>query len=1036
MKKLLILLFLLIGIASFAQTTGELQTILSTSQTDSYITGQGSQTALNQNVILATAGTGATDAVSGGTISYRAILIHIVPASGTVTAGAITFEGSNDNFVSTALPILLYDMSSQGANPVSTYTLAASTPRYFGGYIPFRYVRARISTGVTGTTTGVQAFTTLSRQDFIPPSWNVTQATAANLNATVTGTINTAPTDITASGNITAANANLTTGVPTANSTVTTATLTGQGTAMIQVTGAFSATIIVQGTRDGSNWSNITQLMAANQSTIGSNGQITSAAVFKANIAGYNLFRVTASAYTSGTATVTIGASSSTGLVSLDAYQGYSSATTALTVTQASEQVQDVLITGQGAQSASGNNIILATAGSAATDVMQGAAGSAVNTTGGISYKSFYIQIIGSVGIASGQVIFEGSNDNTTFTPLPVYDEALVTGVPITAAFSIAASTNRYFSGATRFRYVKCRISTVFAGGTVQAITKFSTQTYVAPALTVAQPTLANLNGTVRITDAGTNIASVKAASTAAASTDQSIVVQLNPIQPSLTTALNINEASYGGTAVVNGGVAGVPSVGGNIAVGTARTANPVTVGGADANNLTRVALLDPLGAQQTYGAGETVAPFAVGTGAAAITDGTNAKTIIINSRESESDVYVYISSISTTPTFQLEASVDNISFRIIPLSRIDNTASGQQFIGGTAATPTITPVAGSVYRGKIYGAIYIRMHLTAGTTTNTTGHIRVVSLQSDSGQTTSALGFTAANTTEAVGSASLNVTGTVLTGGVRTLSNPFRGGGKAVLTVEGSSGTTGTNTLVLEGSTDGTTYTALSLQPLTGGATAASVSFTTATTPFAGGIWEADISQYAFVRARASVVMTTTPYVWGGLKLVSAQASIQKKRTYRAAFVVAAAASATDIFQLIGSATTTVEVTRIFISGTQTTGGVVDVYIKKRSTANTAGTSTASTNVPLVSSDAAATAVGAIYTANPTTGTDVGNIYIQSVPVQLATGSSNGIVEIAFGDRGKPLLLLGVAQALAINLNGVTVAGGSFKVTIEFVEY
>ena len=42
--------------------------------------------------------------------------------------------------------------------------------------------------------------------------------------------------------------------------------------------------------------------------------------------------------------------------------------------------------------------------------------------------------------------------------------------------------------------------------------------------------------------------------------------------------SMNMNQ--YGGSGVVNGGVSGVPSVGGNIAIGTAATANPVPVGG------------------------------------------------------------------------------------------------------------------------------------------------------------------------------------------------------------------------------------------------------------------------------------------------------------------------------------------------------------------------------------------------------------------------------------------------------------------------
>jgi hypothetical protein len=159
-------------------------------------------------------------------------------------------------------------------------------------------------------------------------------------------------------------------------------------------------------------------------------------------------------------------------------------------------------------------------------------------------------------------------------------------------------------------------------------------------------------------------------------------------------------------------------------------------------------------------------------------------------------------------------------------------------------------------------------------------------------------------------------------------------------------------------------------------------------------------------------------------------------KRTYRCAFVVAPAATAQDVFQLIGSATTTVEITKIVVSGTQTTGGMVDLYIKKRSTANTGGTSTASTNVPMISTDAAATAVGAIYTANPTLGTDVGNIQIQSLPLSAATATTNNVAEIKFGETGKPVILSGVAQALAINLNGATVTGGSLKITVEFTEY
>lgn len=171
-------------------------------------------------------------------------------------------------------------------------------------------------------------------------------------------------------------------------------------------------------------------------------------------------------------------------------------------------------------------------------------------------------------------------------------------------------------------------------------------------------------------------------------------------------------------------------------------------------------------------------------------------------------------------------------------------------------------------------------------------------------------------------------------------------------------------------------------------------------------------------------------------LELIPSNSVINNKRTYRTAFVVTPATTPTDVFQLIGSATTKVEVNKIILSGTMTTAGMADVYISKRSTANTLGTSSASVNVPMVSTDAAATAVGAIYTANPTTGTSVGDVYIQSIPFATTTDKTNNIVEIDFGERGKPVILSGVAQALAINLNGATLTGLNLKVTVEFTEY
>lgn len=75
---------------------------------------------------------------------------------------------------------------------------------------------------------------------------------------------------------------------------------------------------------------------------------------------------------------------------------------------------------------------------------------------------------------------------------------------------------------------------------------------------------------------------------------------------PVLASTSSMNAAQWGGTAVANGGVAGVPAVGGNVAAGVAPTANPINVGGWD-GRYTRRFLTDTFGSLATY---EVAPPF------------------------------------------------------------------------------------------------------------------------------------------------------------------------------------------------------------------------------------------------------------------------------------------------------------------------------------------------------------------------------------------------------------------------------------------
>lgn len=103
------------------------------------------------------------------------------------------------------------------------------------------------------------------------------------------------------------------------------------------------------------------------------------------------------------------------------------------------------------------------------------------------------------------------------------------------------------------------------------------------------------------------------------------------------------------------------------------------------------------------------------------------------------------------------------------------------------------------------------------------------------------------------------------------------------------------------------------------------------------------------------------------------------EKRTYRAATnsTVAAPAATGSFFILSGSATTTVRVRMIRISGMSVaTLALGQLTMKKYSTAFSGGTATTLTQVPLDSNDAAATlGTCSVYTASPTDGTLVGTI-------------------------------------------------------------
>lgn len=148
-------------------------------------------------------------------------------------------------------------------------------------------------------------------------------------------------------------------------------------------------------------------------------------------------------------------------------------------------------------------------------------------------------------------------------------------------------------------------------------------------------------------------------------------------------------------------------------------------------------------------------------------------------------------------------------------------------------------------------------------------------------------------------------------------------------------------------------------------------------------------------------------------------------------------ASSATDIFTLVPTGgTKIVTITKVVVSCTQTTPGAIDLVFLKRSTADTAGTSSTPTIVKLDSQNPTSAASALAYTANPTAGTLVGNLSVYKLNcLGTSTASPEDLVIENFGYLNQGVILRGTGEQFAINLNSQTVTGGSFDIDIEWRE-
>ncbi|MGJ4888967.1 hypothetical protein ACQR1Y_12275 [Bradyrhizobium sp. HKCCYLRH3099] len=157
-------------------------------------------------------------------------------------------------------------------------------------------------------------------------------------------------------------------------------------------------------------------------------------------------------------------------------------------------------------------------------------------------------------------------------------------------------------------------------------------------------------------------------------------------------------------------------------------------------------------------------------------------------------------------------------------------------------------------------------------------------------------------------------------------------------------------------------------------------------------------------------------------------------RTTYRIAGTFTPAASATDAVTVTGSGTKTLRIVRVTVAATIGSAAQGSFALIKRSSADSGGTSTTPSPVSLDSTNASATGVVRVYTANPAAlGTAVGTI-AQRFALFSTTTTQPDRVTFEFGDNYKQAVVLrGTAEQIGINFGGASPTSASYE--IEWTE-
>lgn len=146
----------------------------------------------------------------------------------------------------------------------------------------------------------------------------------------------------------------------------------------------------------------------------------------------------------------------------------------------------------------------------------------------------------------------------------------------------------------------------------------------------------------------------------------------------------------------------------------------------------------------------------------------------------------------------------------------------------------------------------------------------------------------------------------------------------------------------------------------------------------------------------------------------------------------------ATDVMTITGSASKIIRISRIIVTGSQTTAGSILFSLLKRSTLNTGGSPTTLTTVPHDSRSFSATSIVTTYAGSPSLGTLVGSIRsVRKFLLALATVLDVQPLIFDFGTLPglQEMTLTNSAECLSLNLSGLIILGGALNIAVEWTE-